>query len=166
MKRIAVSADDANGLDAVVSPHFGRCPYFVVVDVEGQNPVTVRAVENPFYGNHQPGQVPGFVNSLGANVMLSGGMGARAFAFFSQYGIEAATGAAGTVRLALERYLSGGLAADPCAESVEHGHTGCTGHDSPGYEKDEAGRLREDAEALSRQLDEAQARLNRLKGNS
>ena len=86
MKRIAVSADDANGLDAVVSPHFGRCPYFILVDVEEtESECPARAVENPFYGNHQPGQVPGFINSLGAQVMLSGGMGVRAFAFFSEY---------------------------------------------------------------------------------
>ena len=32
--RIAVSADNKQGLDSVVSPHFGRCPHFVLVDVE------------------------------------------------------------------------------------------------------------------------------------
>jgi len=55
--------------------------------------------------------------------MLAGGMGGRAVAFFQQYGIEPATGAAGTVRESLARYLGGDLqGAAPCAESVEHGH--------------------------------------------
>jgi predicted Fe-Mo cluster-binding NifX family protein len=124
MTKIAVSALDANGLDAQISPHFGRCPYFIVVDVEGTEVQTVEAVANPFYANHQPGEVPGFVNTLGVQVMLSGGMGGRAVAFFKQFGIEPATGASGTVGESLARYFGGELSgAAPCSESVEHGHS-------------------------------------------
>lgn len=158
--RIAVSADDKKGLDSIVGPHFGRCPYFVLVDVEDRRVKEVREVENPFYGNHQPGQVPGFIASLGANVMLTGGMGGRAILFFEQYGIEGVTGAYGTVRQSVERYLSGQLrGAVPCRESQEHGH----GLPAEGtYEKDELGRLREEAEMLRRQLDAAVRRLEEL----
>ena len=119
--RIAVSADDKNGLDSVVSPHFGRCPHFVLVDLDDHDVTEVQVVDNPYYGHHQPGQVPGFIHSQNANVMLSGGMGRRAIDFFQQYGIEAATGADGTVQTALESYLGGELSgAAPCKESVEH----------------------------------------------
>ena len=56
-------------------------------------------------------------------VILSGGMGGRAIEFFSQLGVEAATGASGTVRQALGNYLGGALKeAAPCDESVAHGH--------------------------------------------
>jgi len=121
--RIAISADDERGLDGTVSPHFGRCPYFTLVDVEGQDIKTVRSIPNPYYDRHEPGQVPGFIRSQGADVMLTGGMGNRAIAFFQQYGIQTATGACGTVRLALQQYLDGQLqGAKPCRESVEHGH--------------------------------------------
>ncbi len=121
--RIAISADNDWGLESVVSPHFGRCPYFVLADLEGQEVKGVQTIANPFYGNHQPGQVPAFIHQQGANVMLTGGMGARAVAFFQQYGIEPVTGACGTVRTALEQYLRGELrGAAPCAESVRHGH--------------------------------------------
>jgi len=96
--RIAVSADDKNGLDSVVSPHFGRCPHFVLVDLDDHDVTEVQVVDNPYYGHHQPGQVPGFIDSLGANVMLTGGMGGRAIMFFQQLGIEGVTGAYGTVR--------------------------------------------------------------------
>ena len=34
MVRIAFSAEDNLGLDGQMSGHFGRCPYFVLVDVE------------------------------------------------------------------------------------------------------------------------------------
>ena len=158
--RIAVSADNNEGLNSIVSPHFGRCPHFVLVDVEDQEIREVQSVDNPYYGNHQPGQVPGFIASHGANVMLTGGMGGRAIMFFEQFGIEGVTGAYGTVRQSIERYLGGQLkGAAPCKESAEHGHGDlpAEGH----YEKDELGRLREEAEALRRQLDEVEGRLSR-----
>lgn len=159
--RIAVSADNDRGLESAVGPHFGRCPYFVLVDVEGGEINAVQTVANPFYGNHQPGQVPAFIHSQGAHVMLTGGMGGRAVAFFQQYGIDPVTGAFGTVRHALEQFLSGQLrGATPCAESTAHGHGGVP---APGeYEKDEVTRLREEAEMLRRQLEEVTERLKRL----
>ena len=121
--RIAVSIEDNNDLESKVAHHFGRCPFFALVDLDGNEVKTVQVIENPYYGAHQPGQVPGFINSQNANVMLSGGMGGRAIQFFDQFGIKAATGATGTVRSALESYLGGELSgAAPCKESVEHGH--------------------------------------------
>lgn len=121
--KIAVSVGTDQGLDAPISAHFGRCPFFAVVEVDGQDILGVETVTNPFYPNHEPGQVPAFIHSLDANVMLSGGMGGRAVAFFEQYGIEPATGAGGTVRDAVTQYLEGALSgAAACAESVDHGH--------------------------------------------
>ena len=32
--RIAVSSESNQGLESSVSAHFGRCPYYVIVDVE------------------------------------------------------------------------------------------------------------------------------------
>jgi predicted Fe-Mo cluster-binding NifX family protein len=123
MTRIAVSASEDKGLDSMVSVHFGRCPYFVLVDFEQEEVKTTRAVPNPYYQQHQPGQVPGFIHSQQVDVMLTGGMGGRAIAFFEQYGIQAATGASGTVRHALAQYVGHQLQeAEPCHESVEHGH--------------------------------------------
>jgi len=163
--RIAISADDGRGLDSVVSPHFGRCPYFILVDMEEREVKQVQAITNPFYGNHQPGQVPGFINEQAVNVMLTGGMGRRAIDFFEQYNIHAATGAYGTVQQALEQYLGGQLqGAEPCKESVEHAHHHDHEH-APAegeYEQDEAGRLREEIEMLKGQLDEATNRLDKL----
>ncbi|MGA9347598.1 MAG: NifB/NifX family molybdenum-iron cluster-binding protein [Anaerolineae bacterium] len=153
--RIAISAEDKNGLESVVSPHFGRCSHYILVDVEGQEVKAVQAVDNPYYGQHAPGVVPGFIHSQGVDVMLTGGMGGRAIAFFEQYGIEAVSGASGTVRYALERYLGGQLrGVQPCRESIEHAHGE--------HEQDEVGRLHEEAEMLRRQLDEVMARLEKL----
>jgi len=121
--RIALSVETNNELESTIAQHFGRCPFFALVDMEGKEVKVVNVIPNPYYGAHQPGQVPGFIHEQKANVMLSGGMGGRAIQFFEQFGIQTATGASGTVRSALESYLGGELSgAAPCVESVEHGH--------------------------------------------
>jgi len=123
MMRIAISAQTNNGLDSLIAQHFGRCPYFALVDVEDTEVQTIRLIENPFFAGHEVGQVPGFIHEQKAEVMLSGGMGGRAIQFFDGYGIAVATGAHGTAKAALEAYFAGRLSgAAPCAESKEHGH--------------------------------------------
>jgi predicted Fe-Mo cluster-binding NifX family protein len=121
--KIAVTAENNNGLESMVAQHFGHAPFFIMVDMENGEVTAVQDVTNPFAQAHQPGQIPGFIHEQKANVILSGGMGGRAIAFFEQLRIKAATGATGTVRQSLENYLGGKLQeAAPCAESVAHGH--------------------------------------------
>jgi predicted Fe-Mo cluster-binding NifX family protein len=121
--RIVVSTETNAGLDAPVAGHFGRCPFFTLVDLDEDRVQAVQAVANPYFPNHEPGQVPKFVHSQGAHVMLTGGMGGRAAAFFEQYGIRPVTGASGTVRQALASFQAGELGGwAPCSESVAHGH--------------------------------------------
>jgi predicted Fe-Mo cluster-binding NifX family protein len=159
--RVAVSAETKDGLDSVVSPHFGRCPYFVLVDLDGSDVQQVRAEDNPFYKQHQPGQVPGFIHSLGVSVMLTGGMGRRAILFFEDYGIVGVTGAYGTVRQSIESYLGGKLlGAAPCKESQTHHHGELPAEGE--YEQDEVGRLQEEAEMLRQQLEVVSKRLDQL----
>ena len=157
--RIAVSAEGPGGLETVVSPHFGRCPCYVLADVESGQVKQVRVVENPYYERDIPGQVPAFIQSQGVDVMLSGGMGRRAIALFQEYGIEAVTGAYGTVRRALASYLDGRLrGVQPCEEG--QGYLPAPG----GYERDEIGRLQEEMAMLQRQMAEILDRLDRLGG--
>ena len=121
--KIAVTAENNNGLESLVAQHFGHAPFFMLVDVEDGEVNAMQGVANPFATGHQPGQIPDFIKQQNANVILSGGMGGRAIQFFEQAGIKAATGASGTVRQALEHYLGGKLKeAAPCDESVAHGH--------------------------------------------
>ena len=121
--RIAISADQDKGLHSTVSQHFGRCPYYVLADLQERAVKIVRTIANPFFNQHQPGQVPQFIHSHKAEAIITGGMGRRAIVFFQQYGIEAVTGATGTVAQALETYLDGGLeGAQACRESIDHAH--------------------------------------------
>ena len=119
--KIAITAETDAGLDARVAGHFGQAPHFVLVDVVDGLITTADTLANPLQAGHQPGEVPAFIRSHGADVMVSGGMGVRAIRIFEQVGITAATGASGTVRQAVTDYLHGALAgASPCADSVQH----------------------------------------------
>jgi predicted Fe-Mo cluster-binding NifX family protein len=150
--KIVVSSDNSRKLESSVSHHFGRCPYFTVVEVDDNEIKNVESVENPFFNGHSPGQVPAFIKELHADVMLAGGMGRRAISIFENYGILCSTGAAGTVRSAVNSYVAGSLsAALPCRESVEHAHDG--------YEHEPVERLREEAAALLDKLDEVIVKL-------
>jgi predicted Fe-Mo cluster-binding NifX family protein len=118
--RILISAEDDRGLDAQTSTHFGRCPYYTIVDLEGNDISSSGTVENPYYNHHKPGQVPNFIKDQNANVIISGGMGQRAIQLFNDFEIEPITGASGNVRDALAEYLDGRLSGtSPC--SGDHG---------------------------------------------
>lgn len=119
---IAITAQNAEGLAAPIGAHFGRCPYYTFVTVDDRNEVVqVDSIENPFFRSHQPGAVPSFLHERGADVVLSGGMGARAVTLFNQYGIDVATGISGTAGDALNDFLSGQVqGSSPCA----HGRDG------------------------------------------
>jgi predicted Fe-Mo cluster-binding NifX family protein len=123
--KIAISTEEKNGLDSSISHHFGRCPFYVLVDMEGVSITEVNAIDNPYYLQHKPGMVPEFIKEQGVDVMISGGMGRRAIGFFEQFGIQVATGAVGNVRMTLEMYMDGKLQGPtPCRESVNHAGRG------------------------------------------
>ncbi len=131
--RIAFSAATDQGLESPISPHFGRCPYYIFVDLDEKNQVReAKAITNEHAKKHAPGQLPAYIHDQGVKVMISGGMGGRAVNFFHEFEIDVATGASGTVQESLENYLNGNLQGDaPCAESVAHGHGDEHDHDHP-----------------------------------
>jgi hypothetical protein len=79
---IAVAAEDERGLDGEVSAHFGRCPYYVLVETNGDTVTGSRIVSNPYFEVHRPGVVPRFIRDLGSHVIIAGGMGPRAIEMF------------------------------------------------------------------------------------
>lgn len=101
--RLAVPCIGEAGLQALVSPHFGRCDsYAIVTLVDGH----VEAVESLSNATHTDCTSP--VQLLHANnvgLMLVGGMGMRPYMAFKEMGIEIRQGASGTVGDAVESYL-------------------------------------------------------------
>jgi predicted Fe-Mo cluster-binding NifX family protein len=120
MKKIVLTANDDLGLDGEMSMHFGHCTHFVVVQVDAANQVAATEVHpNPFAARHEPGQIPQYIGSLGADVVVAGGMGSKAIEWFRQFGIEVATGARSSVAETLDAYLAGAVAG---AAQCRHEH--------------------------------------------
>ena len=130
MKKIALAADDKLGLDGEMSMHFGRCPAYVVAEIDNDGKVvSSEVVENPYFQQHTPGQVPKFINSLGVDAIIAGGMGPKAIDMFNSFGIEVVTGVGGRIGNVLEAFLKGEISgAAGCAHDHDHDHDGCGGH--------------------------------------
>ncbi|MGM0472158.1 MAG: NifB/NifX family molybdenum-iron cluster-binding protein [Bacillota bacterium] len=112
MKKIAVATEESK-----VAQHFGRCPEYTIVEAEGKEIIEEEVVENP---GHKPGFLPRYLNDLGVDVIIAGGMGRKAKDIFDEHSIKTVTGAKGTVDKTLEGYLAGEL--DPEADICDHDH--------------------------------------------
>lgn len=103
--RVAIASD--NGY---VSGHFGRCPSYTIVEIEGERVFGRQEIVNP---GHSPGFLPGFLAEKGVSVVIAGGMGPRAQALFAERGIQTITGIQGRIEEVIEKFirqeLEGGL---------------------------------------------------------
>ncbi len=99
--RIAISTDGDS-----VSPHFGRCPSFTIVDIEEGNIIKKETVDNP---GHHPGFLPQFLRERNVNYIIAGGMGQRAVQLFAQEGIEIIVGVSGTIDDVIRKIANGTL---------------------------------------------------------
>lgn len=73
-----------------LTAHFGHCQEFAVVEVEDHEIKNKKILVPP---PHEPGVLPKWLHGLGTNVIIAGGMGARALDLFAQNGITVLTGA-------------------------------------------------------------------------
>lgn len=95
--------------DGKLSPHFGHCESFALVDAEDGKILGRQDLPAP---EHQPGLLPRWLAEREANVIIAGGMGRRALDLFAEQGIEAIVGAPREEPEALVRsYLDGTLQA-------------------------------------------------------
>ena len=89
-----------------VSPHFGRAPEFVIVEIEENSVVKREKIANP---GHRAGFLPSFLADSGVTHVITGGAGQRAQSGFAQYGIELVAGISGKVDEVIEKILQGTL---------------------------------------------------------
>ncbi len=98
---IAISTDKGQ-----VSPHFGRCPQFTILEVEENKVIGKKVIENP---GHHPGFLPRFLSDREVRYIIAGGMGTRAQQLFKVEGIDVILGIQGQIEEVVKKFLKGGL---------------------------------------------------------
>jgi predicted Fe-Mo cluster-binding NifX family protein len=86
--RIVVPAASQDGLNAYLAEHFGRAPYFAVVDLNENGEIgDVKTVPNVEHYTGRMGQPHDVVLNLQPNAIITYGMGRRGIASFQAVGI-------------------------------------------------------------------------------
>ena len=112
--KIAVTYDKENHS---IWQHFGRTEAFKVYDVENGSITQSKVVSTNGNGH---GALPGFIKSLGADVVICGGLGAPLVDMIHSLGMELYPGVTGDADGAVEKFLSGEL-----QTNMEAVHAGC-----------------------------------------
>jgi predicted Fe-Mo cluster-binding NifX family protein len=86
--RIVIPVVDESGLDAALSEHFGRAPYFAVIELDSNghvvNQKTVPNTSEHFGGTGHP---PERILQFKPNALITYGMGPRALNIFQEAGV-------------------------------------------------------------------------------
>ena len=121
--RIVIPTLDKNGLDAQLSEHFGRAPYFTVVDVDENGGVTDQktiANESEHFGG--VGNPPDRILQFKPNALVTYGMGPRALNIFQDAKVAVLRTNANTVREVITAYNNNELEelTEGCHEARHH----------------------------------------------
>jgi len=108
--KVAVASQGQGGLDDLVSPMFGRCPVFTVIEIEGGEVKSIETLPNQaMYAPHGAGiaAVQAIAN-MGVRIAIAGRFGPWAYQAMTQFGIQPITVPPGIkVRDAINRYVLG-----------------------------------------------------------
>jgi len=86
--KIVIPVEDANGLNSRLSQHFGRAPYFTVVELDENGKVlNLQIVPNKSEHFGGMGKPPEIILNLRPNAVVTCGMGPRALGMFQNANI-------------------------------------------------------------------------------
>jgi len=108
--RIVIPSEDQNGLKASLAEHFGRAPYFTVVDFDEKGEVSnIKAVPNVSEHAGGVGVAPDHILELKPTAVIAYDMGARAIDIFDNAGVPVLRANASTVDKVVAEYKDGNL---------------------------------------------------------
>jgi len=103
--KICVTAIGDN-LDADVDPRFGRCKYFLIIDVETMNTESIS--NDSLMASGGAGiQAAQLVAKTGASTVITGNIGPNAFQTLSAAGVKVITGISGSIKDVVDRFKRG-----------------------------------------------------------
>ncbi|MEM2885519.1 MAG: NifB/NifX family molybdenum-iron cluster-binding protein [Thermoproteota archaeon] len=108
------------GPKSVVADHFGRAPYFAIVELKKDGTIDkIEVIENR--GEHLGGSVSveELIGELKPDALLVKGMGPRGLDAFQRRGVAVFTGVLETVEGAVQSYVKGKLRGltEPCRDA-------------------------------------------------
>jgi predicted Fe-Mo cluster-binding NifX family protein len=103
--KICVTAMGDN-LDADVDPRFGRCKYFLIIDVETMNTESIS--NDSLMASGGAGiQAAQTVAKTGASTVITGNIGPNAFQTLSAAGVKVITGISGSIKDVVDKFKKG-----------------------------------------------------------
>ncbi len=120
-KRIVIPVEDESGLEAQVAQHFGRAPYFAVVDLD-ENDQVLSVKTEPNTGEHMGGTGHPHENllALKPDVIIAFGMGPGGLHSFQNAGVTVLKAEDATVKETINSFKAGKLT--ELAGGCEHAH--------------------------------------------
>ncbi|MCD6084924.1 MAG: NifB/NifX family molybdenum-iron cluster-binding protein [Desulfurococcales archaeon] len=102
--KVMVPLEVRKGLKSRISGHFGRAPYYAVIDMSGSD-VKVDFIENPRSSGCRPGE---YAVVSGINyVVVRGGIGIRALDLMRRHGIKVVEVGGETLEDVIKEFRSG-----------------------------------------------------------
>jgi len=104
-RRIVIPVADNSGLNSRLSEHFGRAPYFMVIEINSKGEIlSVEAIPNTSEHFGGFGKPPDRILQLKPTAVVTYGMGPRALNIFQQARVAVLRTNAATVREVIEAY--------------------------------------------------------------
>ena len=104
-ERIVIPVIENSGLESKLSEHFGRAPYFMVVEIDSKGEiVNVEAIPNTSEHFGGFGRPPDKILQLRPTALITYGMGPRALSIFQQARVAVLRANASTVREVIEAF--------------------------------------------------------------
>ncbi|WP_024787184.1 MULTISPECIES: NifB/NifX family molybdenum-iron cluster-binding protein [unclassified Lebetimonas] len=106
--RIVIPTNTPDGLMAKRGAHFGRAPFYVMVDIENGEIKDVDFAQNSGHGDGACGNAVSNIKNLGADALIVAGIGPRPLEGFINEGIDVYyDDSTNTVEEAVNRFLKG-----------------------------------------------------------
>ena len=110
IERIVIPITEDVGLNSRLSEHFGRAPYFMVIEISSEGEILkIEAIPNTSEHFGGFGRPPDRILRLNPTVLITYNIGPRALNMFQQARVTVLTANAPTVREVIEAFKRGQL---------------------------------------------------------